>query len=236
MGDYASALRHSEACLSIDAGLLDYNSFNAAIRYPMPRSLDNGNIEVIYHSTFLNTLPLLHASGALLSNVAGVDPSLFGLYADSDLRKTLFFSQGNGMVYFRGSYTGTYLFFSGIARDEVYLIKAECQVRLGHWEEGTTTLNQLLRNRYTDHIVEGGLPADGGEALQLVLTERRKELAFRGVRWGDLRRLNREPATSISLTREFGGERLRLEPDGSAYTFPIPDNVIARSGIPQNGK
>jgi hypothetical protein len=71
------------------------------------------------------------------------------------------------------------------------------------------------------------------EALDTVLAERRKELAFRGIRWSDLRRLNQED-WNITLTRNLNGTPYTLPPNSKLYTLPIPPDVIQESGIAQN--
>jgi hypothetical protein len=70
-------------------------------------------------------------------------------------------------------------------------------------------------------------------ALDTVLAERRKELAFRGIRWSDLRRLNQED-WNITLTRNLNGTPYTLPPNSKLYTLPIPPDVIQESGIAQN--
>ncbi len=57
---------------------------------------------------------------------------------------------------------------------------------------------------------------------------------MRGLRWTDLRRLNREPRYAISLERTVLGQPYNLPPNHQHYTFPIPDDIISLSGMPQN--
>jgi len=71
------------------------------------------------------------------------------------------------------------------------------------------------------------------EALDTILVERRKELAFRGLRWSDLRRLNKE-GWGIMLNRNLNGVPYTLPPNSELYTLPIPPDVIQLSGIMQN--
>tara|TARA_R110002033_G_scaffold36621_1_gene75228 strand:+ start:3737 stop:3916 length:180 start_codon:yes stop_codon:yes gene_type:complete len=56
---------------------------------------------------------------------------------------------------------------------------------------------------------------------------------WRGLRWQDIRRLNKEGA-GITLTRTLKGENYTLPPNDPRYIFPIPDDEIALSGIKQN--
>ncbi|MBX2954429.1 MAG: RagB/SusD family nutrient uptake outer membrane protein, partial [Leadbetterella sp.] len=70
-------------------------------------------------------------------------------------------------------------------------------------------------------------------ALNIILTERRKELVFRGLRWPDLKRLNRDGA-NITLTRKVDGEMHTLPPNDPRYAIAIPEEVIELSDILPN--
>lgn len=72
------------------------------------------------------------------------------------------------------------------------------------------------------------------DALNTILLERRKELLMRGIRWSDLRRLNKEPQFAKTLIRIEDGQTYSLQPGGLRYIFPIPLLVIQMTGIPQN--
>ncbi|MFP9100715.1 RagB/SusD family nutrient uptake outer membrane protein [Flavobacterium sp. RHBU_24] len=96
---------------------------------------------------------------------------------------------GNGHSYW-GSYDGSPLPFSGIATDEIYLIKSECLARAGKFTEAMQVLNTLLEKRWIAGTFFP-LSATGTAALDIILSERRKELVLRGLRWSDLRRLNK---------------------------------------------
>ena len=63
------------------------------------------------------------------------------------------------------------------------------------------------------------------EVLDKVLLERRKELIFRGLRWTDLRRLNKEGANIIQ-TRSIDGQNYSLQPNDLRYVFPLPPDVM----------
>ena len=102
-------------------------------------------------------------------------------------------------------YFGSGLYpFTGLAVDEVYLIKAECQARLGKDDKALETILSLLTKRYVvdktpsvDDIIQGRT------VLEMVLEERRKELVWRGIRWHDIKRYNRD-GRNITLTRKLG--------------------------------
>lgn len=164
-----------------------------------------------------------------------IDSNLYRSYSDSDLRKSAWFLFKNGHLNFKGSYNGSSLYlFSGLALDEIYLNKAECQVRLGQLNEGIQTLNDLLEKRFRTGTFIPDSTSDLQEALSIVLNERRKELLMRGIRWSDLRRLNADPRTAKTLIRILNSQHYELKPNSPNYVFPIEDEVIQMSGIQQN--
>jgi hypothetical protein len=74
---------------------------------------------------------------------------------------------------------------------------------------------------------------DATEALNIILIERRKELLMRGLRWMDIKRLNKEDA-GIVMKRTINGQTYTLLPNDLRYSFPIPEDVISLSGMQQN--
>ncbi|AGA78225.1 RagB/SusD family nutrient uptake outer membrane protein [Echinicola vietnamensis] len=225
MGNYDKALECTERYLDITNLLMDYNDLDQERRYPF--SLFND--EVISHSVVTSIYQIGFRPRAL------VKEQIFESYKEGDLRKDLFFIiNEDGTVGFRGHYTGQNRYFTGIATDEMYLIKSECQIRTGNVQDGLKSLNTLLKTRYVTGQYENKENLSQKEALDFVLRERRKELLFRGLRWMDLRRLNLDPEYAVTLTREIEGMIYKLEPGDKRYVFPIPENVIASSGMEQN--
>ncbi|MNX64087.1 SusD family protein [compost metagenome] len=94
-------------------------------------------------------------------------------------------------------------------------------------------LNTLLSKRFGAGFVPY-TATDQKNAILTILKERRKELLFRGLRWMDLRRLNKEPEYAVTLTRIVNGTTYTLPPNDPRYVYPIPPDEIAISGIEQN--
>ena len=67
----------------------------------------------------------------------------------------------------------------------------------------------------------------------MVKKERRKELAFRTLRWNDIKRWNLE-GDDLVLSRTINGETTVLQPNSLRYALAIPEDVIERSGLQQN--
>ncbi len=211
--EYELAHFHAEKVLTSPLyQLLNYNDLDLNNSYPIPPL----SSEVIIHSE------LLHVSFNG-SNLSMVDSVLYLSYDDNDLRKQTFFQpQAGGWPHFQGSYTGGFRFFGGIALDEIYLILAECKVRLGQIPEGLDVLNELVEKRWLDGTFTPLAAANESEALGHVLEHRQKELVFRGTRWSDLRRLNKDPRFAKTLVRVMAGQTYSLEPNSPRYVLPTP--------------
>ncbi|MCR8560426.1 RagB/SusD family nutrient uptake outer membrane protein [Mucilaginibacter sp. BJC16-A38] len=226
MGDYKSAGLYADSCLAAGAKLLDFNGLKPTAANPISRF----NAEVLFYAMAIGANTMYPAT-------CKVDSALYLSYAANDLRKTIFFkSNGNGTYAFKGNYDGVQsaTLFSGPATDEVYLNAAECQARLGETGKAMDLLNTLLKTRYR---VGTFVPLSAGSAdaaLVLVLTERRKELLFRGLRWADLKRLNLDERFRTTLQRNVAGTVYTLPPGDLRYQLLIPEEVISQSGIAQN--
>jgi hypothetical protein len=95
-------------------------------------------------------------------------------------------------------------------------------------------LNTLLSNRWNSSFVPR-TAANAAEALAIILTERRKELPFRGTRWTDLRRLNKDSRFAKTLIRPMNTiSYTPLAPGDVRYTLLIPQAAIDLGGITQN--
>lgn len=232
--DFRKTLEFAEECLSYSGELMDYNELDSSQVLPFPMALLSGNKEIIFYTTLL-TYPFFN------NPLTQIDPELYSFYREGDLRKSLFFQKmNNGVVNFRGSYTGTGStgsssgLFSGLAADEVYLVKAEAHVRLGNVKEALTTLNFLLSKRYRKEDFVPVTETSTLRLLQIIMIEKRKELIGRGKRWSELRRVNMEPATAQTLKREINGQNYSLLPNDNRYTFPIPQAEISLNPMEQN--
>jgi hypothetical protein len=95
-------------------------------------------------------------------------------------------------------------------------------------------LNALLVKRWKTGTFIPLTASNTDDALNKILLERRKELCFRGIRWSDLKRLNKDLKYSKTLVRVLNGQTYTLLPNDPKYVLPIPDNEIRVSGIEQN--
>lgn len=227
MGDYGKARDYSTASLDYNAALIDFNTLDTTLANPIAELSD----EVLFHCELWN-------GGRVFSNGgAKVNPDLAAAYSKKDLRKLVFFHQNeDGTSGFTGAY-GRFagVPFSGLAVDEVYLTRAEAFARLGDKANALKDLNTLLAKRWESGTFVDRTAHTAEEALELIIIEREKELVYRGgIRWNDLRRLNKDPRFARTLRRTMEGQTYELPAGDKRYTFLIPPDVISLSGMQQN--
>lgn len=226
MRKYDSAFKYADLTLQMRNELLDYNSTDVDPSSYVPFAPFNK--EIIFYSTESGT----HT--CTLYFYASIDTNLLATYDSNDLRTTVFFFPYNGYYGFKGNYAGAlYPSFSGIATDEMYLIRAECYARQGQVSEAMADLNTLLLKRYKTGMYVPPSITSKEEALARILLERRKELLMRGLRWVDIKRLNKENY-QITPVRKIGSQIYTLPPNSNYYALPLPDDIIRITGMQQN--
>lgn len=222
MGDYANAYNNADASLKQYNVLMDFKNLDPGPFYPIPRF----NEEVLLE---------IGASGLVPINFGLVKQDLYDLYSQGDLRKNLYFrDKGDGTYSFKGTYIPGGV-FSGLATDEMYLIRAECSARAGNTLTAMTDLNTLRQSRWDNTFIPL-IAGNAEDALKLVITERRRELPFRSLRWTDLRRLNKDSRFEVTLKRSLNGQEYTLLPGDLRYTLLIPREVMERINLPQNSR
>lgn len=166
-----------------------------------------------------------------------VSDDLINLYDQAnDLRFNLFFEQdpmGSGAYYPEkhvGMRTADYDAFNPGSIDvkyirvpELYLILAEASERNQDGIDHTEARNNLNALRNARGL--GDFSGTDAELLDEIMDERRRELAFEGFRFTDLKRLGQ------GFTRPDGSG---LEANHGRFALPIPKLEIDRSGIEQN--
>jgi hypothetical protein len=226
MRKYDSAFKYADACLKIKSDLLDYNSADVNPGAGVP--FQPFNKEIIFYTTQSGNYP------AKSRNFALIDSLLYSSYEDNDLRKTAFFFPNKGYHGFKGNYSSSRnSLFNGIATDELFLVRAECNARAGRVGQAMEDLNTLLLNRWRAGTFIPVSPPDAATALNKILLERRKELLMRGLRWIDVKRLNKE-GLNIIPKRILGSDTYTLMPNDGKYALPLPTDIINITGMPQN--
>lgn len=158
-------------------------------------------------------------------------PSLLKLFdQENDMRYVLQFTDnvyGEPLSSPDLRYYSSYIKFStGISTPEIYLMAAECKVRMGDVAEGIDLLNQLRARRIKDVTPLAAGTAE--EALRLVLEERRRELFNHSVeRLIDIKRLAKDPATRVTVRHELpDGVTIEVDGNDSRMILPIPPQVL----------
>jgi starch-binding outer membrane protein, SusD/RagB family len=228
MGDYQQAATAATKCLNLYDKLIDFNQLNSGSTAPF----NFRNKETLYQSKIMqgsNYVTLFLARGAI------IEPELIRSYQSGDLRTSIFFSMRPAGASLKGSLFGEIFPFSGIGTAEVFLTLAECNVRLGHTEVALQYVNTLLKNRWVNNQFTAYVDTSADRVLQFILQERKKELVLKGMRWTDLRRLNKDGA-NIALTRMYQAGVLVLPANDPRYVFPIPEDVLQFNKYPQNNR
>lgn len=271
MNDYEKALYYAKEVLAEYNYLRDYNTEMMYSAFPYEVTIFNPdpvNVRLYYpytHSSLQSDPTDKFDWGEsfyyryLLNYSWNYWPSeeLLGLYqVNYDLRYKYHivedFSYDKGAVNPPYSYPGYIFFFkseilSGPSVPEMILAKAECEVRLGQWNEGISTVNSLREKRMAADTPADilNLSATGkDDALLKVLEERRREMPF-VTRWYDIRRFNNNETAidDVVLTKKFypynGGTILgaevpvtyTLEKNSRRYANPLPEaDVITSNG------
>jgi hypothetical protein len=93
---------------------------------------------------------------------------------------------------------------------------------------------ELLKARYETGKLPV-IPTGKSELIDFILSERKKELAFRfGTRWSDIKRLNKHYNAGIRIVRTFDGKKYILEPNDKRFALLIPSSVVVAGGLIQN--
>ena len=250
MGDYANALKYADLEISLQGELTDMNSYKIIIPGPFPNVPGaplgwtdipdaQNNPETIVARHFLRPFGL------------GMDvcasPELTALFSNDDKRWTLYYADGwppappyNYMtryqvkLFLRGDYYNNYL---GVP--EMYLTRAECYARANNLGKALDDVNKLRANRITPEAYKAFTPADfnndAEKVLRFVLEERRRELAFTGMRVIDLKRLNKEARFQKAVKHTAEGTEYELQPGSNNYVRQLwPNATIFNPDWPLN--
>ncbi|MCT1526842.1 hypothetical protein [Sphingobacterium hotanense] len=91
-----------------------------------------------------------------------------------------------------------------------------------------------MEHRYETGHTPNTEQLSGSYLVEYILEERRKELVFRGLKWGDVKRLNKVGA-DINLERYKEDNTAERLPSGSPkFNLPIPQGIINQTNMEQN--
>lgn len=151
---------------------------------------------------------------------------------ENDRRFILFFvehaNRPQGIPYEAYAYRqfdeGRYI-VSGLTTGELLIIKAEAQIRQGAWQEGLKTLDRLRVKRYNSGTYVSLSANNQGEALKIVLNERRREMPF-STRIPDIKRYsaNETPDDDVTVVKNFFEISMTEVFMDKPKTYTIPSN------------
>lgn len=229
MGNYAKAKEYAELVIA---------------KYPLVSNADylaGWSTESTSESIFSIANSQLDYQGVnslayIYSKISGVgygdyyaDESLLNLYATDDVRKG-WYVKGNDANTLTYSYPANKYVGRGalginsvpvFRSSEMYLIAAESAARIGGQD--------ATAQKYLDAIAQRALPSapastESGQALiDKILLEKRKEFAFEGIYFHDLKRLHLPIRTATTGT---GAQGKLIEYGDNLLAWPIPEDEI----------
>lgn len=237
MGDYTKALEYADLTLKEYDVLDDLNQRKVIIPGPFPgvpgAPLGWTDIpDAQHHPESIIARTYLRPFGLGMDVCAS--PELAKLFDDNDMRWNLFYAdcwppyppdlhyttRYEVKIYLRGDYYNNCL-----GTPEVYLTRAECKARTNDLQGALDDVNYLRKCRIKPAAYHTYVPADFGndaeKVLRFVLEERRRELAFSGLRLHDLKRLNKEARFAKTITHTAEGMEYKLEPNSNKYLRQI---------------
>lgn len=223
IGDFEKALINADKSLSMNNFLYNYNEFGKNAWYAtlldMPKVYDNK--EQILLKQPQNTYQLIYPSVALSNLYDKANDWRYDgmMYAE-------WFPPYSNYMFLQEYMVGR---SSGLSVPEMLLIRAECQARAGAAGLAMDDINTIRQNRIKTAAYIPLTAANANEALQLVKEERRRELAFLGSRWFDIKRYNTYDNANISIDHSVNGESHVLAPDDKRWALPIARKYILKN-------
>ena len=220
MGDWSLALQEAKKVIALYPELEDLNK--------------SGSLLPTNYKSVESIMALEQVITTQLMSIGYVDTTLLSLYRSGDSRKSNYFKQKNLRVFlYRERNTSEERCTFRAA--EFYLIAAEAANELNDQEIALLYIKRLMEKRYaTDKYLEYSSALDGldQEALRVeIANERRRELAYQGHRWFDLRR-----TTQPELKKNCEDEEFTLEEGDERYTLRFPTDAVAANPEIENWK
>ena len=207
MGDWSLALKEAKTVITQYPELEDLNK--------------KGSLLPTNYMSVESIMALEQVITSGLMKVGYVEPTLLEMYRSGDSRKTKYFEARNLRIYqLRQRNTSEERCTFRAA--EFYLIAAEAANELGEKKDALEYLKALMEKRYKAENIPDLGELDQ-EALRVeIADERRREMAYQGHRWFDLRR-----TTQPELKKSYEGEEFKLEQGDERYTLRFPGEAVA---------
>lgn len=224
MGQYEKAAENAGEALKYNNTLFDFNtvSFQNPDRPALgwakvPLQYEHPEMIGYFATSFGSILTGTYISPDLLQTVDKKDLRLKFGWSTTDL-------QGAPVKEPYPMYIRAELNYN-IAVPEMMLIIAEAHARANRVDQALLQLNTLRKKRFAPEDYKDLTAANKDEALKLVINERRIELFGKGLRWFDMKRLDKDPQFAKTYTRANTYQEFKLEKGSPNFVSQIPANV-----------
>lgn len=226
MNNFTEAAKYAELALKeTTTSLMDYNG--VALKTDIPYMV-------------INKQEIYARYGTNSSLAVPVSLDFLKSFDKADLRLNLFYTKlGDFTFPVRGvtqfSPSGSVVSF-GTSVSEMKLIIAEAAARANNLQLALDQMNDIRKFRTAKASYQPFTSNDQETVLKRVLLERKFELAFKGIRWMDMRKLDAENRMPVVTRLNAKGEVITtLEPHSTKYILKIPASVINfNPDMPQN--
>ncbi len=240
-GDYANAITAAKSV--VDNGGYTLSTAANYVAYWASPTAQTGKLETIFELALNNAtnngttgLDYIYAQAGY-GDLLGYD-ALYNSYSATDVRKNLFLTTSptkSGTVYVNNKYSNV---SNANEKDDVKIIRysevlltlAEAYARTGDNANAVLYANQVAQRRDPSFT---GFTSTGAALANDIVNERRKELAFEGLRYFDLTRLNL-PVSRPTQSRT-APIVTTLDVTSPKRILPIPQSELdANKNITQN--
>lgn len=229
MRNYSEAAKYAALALQRPGGaqVTDYNELTGPGTFPRDTRIN----EMIYAR---GSDP---EAGSMLDFA---DSSFLKTYSPKDRRPSIFFYGGeygfgdfdyenirpSSYVRFAAFGNGYYDAEIGTTVAEMKLMIAENAARNNLLNDALQQLNEIRIKRFAPADYLPLNSSDNVEVLNWVLRERRHEMPLNGLRWFDMRRLDKEGRmATVNRYDQFGKLLASLPPNSPKYTLQIPIHI-----------
>ncbi|MBV4357300.1 RagB/SusD family nutrient uptake outer membrane protein [Pinibacter aurantiacus] len=112
---------------------------------------------------------------------------------------------------------------AGMTVSDLYLMKAECLIRLGNFSEGMDAVNEVRKRRIYPFTPKSA--NNEADAMNYLQKTDRIEFLYTWRNFVDLKRWNAEGKYKVTVTRTVSGKTYTLSPGSSLWIFPFPKNA-----------
>ncbi len=224
LGQYEKAAENAREALKYNNTLFDYNSI--AFENPDKPALGWAKVPLQYEHPEM--IGYFSASFNTILYNSYISPDLLEVFDKKDLRLKFGWSetdrQGKPVTEPYPIYINMPINYN-IAVPEMMLIVAEADARANRISQALAQLNTLRKKRFAPADYKDLTATNKDEALKLVINERRIELFGKGLRWFDMKRLDKDPMFAKTYKRANTYQEFKLEKGSPNFVSQIPGNV-----------